>query len=73
MTKKMSKEQAGKNLLAAIDDYIYAVLEVHSEEKKLARNKRLCKSSEEFRKMLSGSPECKPGPYEQCLRERVHG
>lgn len=72
MTKTNAKEQAGKKLLAAIDEYIYAVLAVQAEERALDRNRKQCESAEELKKMLSRPAECKPGPYEQYLRESMH-
>ncbi len=72
MTKTEAKEQAGKELLAAVDAYVYAVLAVRSEEKALAENKRFRESSEKFRKMLSRPPEGKPGSYERTLRESIN-
>ncbi len=72
MSKKSAREQAGKELLAAIDAYIYAVSAAQAEERTLAMNKRLHKYAEEFRQMLSRPPEGKPGPYERALRESIN-
>ncbi|MCI8507707.1 MAG: hypothetical protein HFJ06_03940 [Lachnospiraceae bacterium] len=64
-----TKEQAGADLLAAIDAYITAVIHKQVKEKQLVKNQQICKYSDEFRKMLSRPPAGKPGIYEQYLRQ----
>ncbi len=66
-----TKEQAGTELLAAIDTYIDAVMAEQNEEIRSKRNARFLKYVEEQKNDTIHIPEDARGPYAQFLREKV--
>lgn len=65
------KEQAGTELLAAIDTCIDAVMVERNEEIRSKRNARFLKYVEEQKNDTIHIPEDARGPYAQFLREKV--
>jgi len=66
-----TKEQAGTELLAAIDTYIDAVMAEQNEEIRSKRNARFLKYVEEQKNDTIHIPDDARGPYAQSLREEV--
>ncbi len=66
-----TKEQAGTELLAAIDTCIDAVMVERNEEIRSKRNARFLKYVEEQKNDTIHIPEDARGPYAQFLREKV--
>lgn len=64
-----TKEQAGAELLAAIDGYIDAVRAEHVKEKKAEHKKQILKIIEEHKSKPFQILDDAQGPYAQYLRE----
>lgn len=68
MTYK-TKEQAGAELLAAIDAYMDAVMAERNKEIRSKKEDRRLKYIEEHKNDTIRVPDDAKGPYAQCLRE----
>lgn len=64
-----TKEQAGAELLAAIDGYMAAVWAEHVKEEKARHKKHLLEIIEEHKNNPFQIPDDAQGPYAQHLRE----
>lgn len=67
-----TKEQAGIDLLAAIDTYIMATIAEMEKEIKSLKRERMEKYVEEHKNDSIHIPGDARGPYAQCLRENLN-
>lgn len=65
------KAQAGRELLAALDAYIDAVMAERGEEKRRNRETQVLKYIEEHKNDAIHIPKEARGPYAQALREEL--
>ena len=66
-----TKAQAGRELLAALDAYMDAVMAERGEEKRRNRETQVLKYIEEHKNGTIHIPEEARGPYAQALREEL--
>lgn len=66
-----TKEQAGAELLAAIDAYLEAALEERNKEIRSKREEYFVKYIEEHKNDTIHIPDDARGPYAQSLREEL--
>ena len=66
-----TKEQAGKELLSAIDAYIEAAMAEEQKRKRTLREEKLCRCIEDHKSNPIRIPEGAHGAYAKCLLEEL--